>query len=82
MPKVIGYTYEADTHCVDCTIAASKRMLVDNNHPYAVPLSSFGKLDENGLHYNLVDSEGNLVHPIFDTDEGNFYCGTCPKEIT
>jgi hypothetical protein len=52
---IVGYTYDADQHCVDCT---HKR---------------FPVLDES-----TRDSEGNEIHPIFDTNEaGNSpsHCG-------
>lgn len=86
--KTIAYAFEADLHCVPCTKQATSRMQVDNYHPHAHGLSSSpsGNRDENGLHYNLVDSEGNLIHPVFDIDENPDYprpqhCGDCQEEI-
>jgi hypothetical protein len=50
--QVIGYTYEADYHCIEC---ATKAFGYKLTHPERV-----GK---------AIDSEGNEVHPVFDTDE-------------
>ena len=64
---IIAYTYVADHHCIDCTVEKfhySKQTWInwDFNMPH--PAS-----DENGIHVAQEDSEGNLVHPIFSTDE-------------
>lgn len=62
--KVIGYTYEADIHCPDCTEA---RFSVGYaKHPF---ITIFHQIDNCGVPYNSRDNEGNLVHPIFSTDE-------------
>ena len=88
--RVIGYAYMADLHCVACAKAdaADWRLQVDNYHPHAVSLSSSpaGNLDEHGLHYNLVDLEGNRIGPIFDIDENPGYpqpqhCGDCREVL-
>lgn len=64
--KIIGYTYEADHHCVECTKTRSnaggfgllpKQPVAKREH------------DEHGVPYAVVDNEGNRVHPIFSTDE-------------
>lgn len=88
--RVIGYAYMADLHCPSCTAtdARNGRLEVNNYHPHAVSLSSSpaGNLDEHGLHFNLTDREGNLIHPIFDIDENPDwpqpqYCRDCGSEI-
>lgn len=88
MTTVIGYAFAADLHCVPCAKEAATRMQVDNYHPHALGLSSSpaGNRDEHGLHYNLTDREGNLIHPMFSTDENPWYpqpqhCGDCHEEI-
>ena len=77
MNRVIGYTYEADVHCVDCTVEDSVRMKLDHNHPYAMG-ESFK--DDNGVEYDFVDREGNLIHPVFEFEAGE-RCGDCFKEL-
>lgn len=75
--KLIGYTYDADYHCVACTTR------------------QFGaKLDHPQLVGKALDSEGNEVHPLFDTDEwwandtfeGNSFatlnCSECGYEMS
>src|SRR5206468_10817677 len=84
--RVIAYTYEADWHCIACTKARTFRC--DGTHPYAEP-----GLDENGIAMDLIDREGNVLHPVFSTDElpchipsseGGYNpvsCGDCHDEI-
>ena len=77
--KIIAYTYEADVHCPACTRKAAKNMVVDHAHPHGV---GFSALDSFGIEYDTVDREGNLIHPVFDTDEHGFtHCGDCHSEI-
>lgn len=77
--RITGYAYEADVHCCACTRRAAVRMKLDHNHPYAMggPCK-----DDNGVEYDLVDREGNLIHPLFNTDEVQFtHCGDCREEL-
>lgn len=88
--RIIAYTYDADFQCVDCTVDKTVRGVfkIDLNHPYASPGN-----DEHGVPYAAVDSEGNLIHPVFSTDElpchlpesaGGYspvVCGCCEKVI-
>lgn len=68
MPYIIAYTWQADTHSVEDTKAAyeSGLLRVNDSHPNAL---GEGMLDEHELLYNLEDSQGNLIHPVFSTDE-------------
>ena len=61
---IIGYTYEADYHCVDCTIERFKEHRPALGDPMAFAA------DENRILYNQTDSEGNTVHPVFADAEG------------
>lgn len=65
--EIVGYTYEADTHCLDC---ATKRF---KDH-----LDSNGFVREY-----VTDTEGNPIHPIFLGDEFDHtpFCGTCREQI-
>ena len=86
--RVTAYTYMADYHCPDCTKVARDNgaLVVNNYHPHAVKLGSSPDLnrDQHDQHYNLVDREGNLIHPIFDIDEKlqPLHCCDCGEEIT
>lgn len=75
--RVIGYTYEADVHCPSCAFNAAAVGLLKREQPLA--LGS----DEHGLAFDLVDREGNPIHPIFSTDEGADVevCGDCGEEL-
>lgn len=71
MSKVIAYAYDADIHCVNCT---HKRF--DGFMYYAC--------GQWYMHGAAKDSEGNPVHPVFDTEENpdGLYCGDCRETIT
>ncbi len=85
MARIIAYTYVADVHCPDCTRQASVsgRLTINNHHPHAFDLPTGGvDNDELGIAYNLQDREGNLIHPVFDTDEHGFtHCSDCQAEL-
>lgn len=74
--KIIGYSYCADVHCPDCAARDAAVGILKR-----VPLLQMGT-DEHGLAYDLVDREGNPVHPMFTTDEYEFeVCGDCRQEL-
>lgn len=75
--RVIGYSFEADCHCVDCTLKRHEQRPFDLTDP----LGYGGGVDENELPYAATDDEGNAVHPIFSTDDGEEYCGDCLQPI-
>ena len=64
MPKVIGYAYNADRHCVTCT---KERFPPGADN------------DENAVPLDGIDAEGNFLKPMFSYDEvlENQYCGDC-----
>ena len=53
--KILAYKYDADYHCIDCTIQKFKQLLSINLD-----------VDENGIGMEIEDSEGNYVSPLFD----------------
>lgn len=80
--RIIGYTYNADCHCVGCTQAyhADGWFDIDTGGPEG------DALDEHDIPYGATDSEGNPIHPIFSTSEGSIgedgnemdiICGDC-----
>lgn len=72
--RIIGYTYEADYHCIEC----AKRRFV------RIGIAECEEVDDNGILMNQEDSEGNYVHPVFSTDEidKDCCCGDCFDLIT
>lgn len=70
--RIIGYTYDADVHCRDCTHERFGRQLVSGYDPLSAE-------DEP------LDSEGNPINPIFDITEdplgGVWTCGDCGEEL-
>jgi len=70
--RIIAYTYEADYHCIDCT-----RQQYLQNTIYLPGSPIYGrrsekdeaKRDDHAILYDQEDNEGNLVHPLFSTDE-------------
>lgn len=74
--RVVAYTYEADVHCVACT---KERF---GKHKLAHKPSAPHDYDEHGIDYKQEDGEGNLIHPVFSTDETDFtHCGDCHEDI-
>ena len=67
--RIIAYAYDAALHCPECTYNAAAVGLLQR----VAPLSPY--TDEHGLTDDLVDSESNPVHPVFNTDET--YPGEC-----
>lgn len=77
--SILGYTHSADTWCPECVRKQWKEgeLTRDPEHFYAHK----GK-DENGIPMDLVDSEGNIVHPIFlDNAYEDMNCAGCEDEI-
>jgi hypothetical protein len=65
--NIIAYTYDADYHCIDCTTKTyhySRQSWIEWPFDIEHPAS-----DVNGIHVDQQDTEGNLVHPLFSTDE-------------
>lgn len=75
--KIIAYTYEADIYCPDCAIYAAATGQLRREPGLAL------RIDEHGLATDLVDSEGNRIHPVFDIDEYEHdeTCGDCRAPI-
>ncbi len=81
--RVIAYTYTADIHCPACTGSdlRSGRLRLDNHHTLAFPVNHTG-MDEFGIPLNVFDREGNMVHPVFDTDQNSTsHCSDCGGEL-
>ena len=66
--RVIAYTYEADHHCIDCTVKRYQSGEFDKA-PTDYPYYNGNDTDQNRVGYDSLDSEGNYVHPVFSTDE-------------
>jgi hypothetical protein len=72
-----AYQFDADVHCVDCTRKArdSGELVEGDTATHGSP----SPRDEHGLSVTLEDTSGNLVHPVFASDEVKepLVCGDC-----
>ncbi len=66
--RIIAYTYEADYHCEDCTRKRYQLGEFDKATP-DYPYYNGDGVDEHGVGYDSLDSEGNYVHPLSSIDE-------------
>ena len=85
--RIIAYTYDADYHCIDCT----RKRFGDSKGDLAI---TNGQKWCDAL-WPTLDNEGNMVHPLFSTDEWQelddsfladnptqyLACGDCHKVI-
>ena len=92
--RIIAYTYEADYHCEDCTRKRYQLGKFDKATP-DYPYYNGDGVDEHGVGYDSLDSEGNYVHPLSSIDEWQelddsfladnptqyLACGDCHKVI-
>ena len=83
--SILGYTYLADHHCPACTVKARDAGALRLRASAATP-----RADQHGLAATLADREGNLIHPVFASDEPplddegrclGVQCGDCGAEI-
>lgn len=77
--NIVGYTYEADCHCVPCAQKRSNAGGFRKSHPEA----RADIVDAHGLPLTATDNEGNPIHPMFSTDEQlePQLCGDCRERI-
>lgn len=74
--EVIAYTYDADIHCESCMLKYA-RAVPYSEYEFGLTYSdeditsSPGIIDvKEAVDLGIIrDSEGNPIHPIFDTDE-------------
>lgn len=81
--EIIGYAWEADLHCVDCTRAALRHPSRPALMTRAAYISDLPR-DANGLPEVMIDRDGNQAHPVLRTDEnpdGAPHCGDCRKPL-
>lgn len=76
MPRIIAYTYDAAHFCPDCTFDGLSRGQIER-------VSAIGDIDEHNIPNVCMDGIGNLVHPVFDTDEqlDEIYCDHCSVQL-
>jgi hypothetical protein len=77
--NIIAYTWSAAIHCPNCTREAAANGTLTRQPPL------HRDTDEHGLAIDLVDSQGNDVGVMFDTDEvlGDIpLCDDCGEEVT
>ena len=69
MTTIISYTYEADDHCIACTVKRYQASGFDNEYGEKLLPTMGGAVDWHGVNLFAHDYEGNVVHPRFSTDE-------------
>jgi hypothetical protein len=69
MMEVISYTYEADHHCIACTVKRYQADGFDNEYGEPMLRSMGGAVDYHGVNLFAHDYEGNPIHAMFSTDE-------------
>lgn len=74
--EVVGYSYNADTFCPDCTIEYIR--IIDPS----ITSEGISKILQGEVEF--PDNEGNPIHPIFGTQEAGDtpdHCGDCGEFI-
>jgi hypothetical protein len=73
--RIIAYTYDADIHCPGCA--------VNRFYTKEAKQAPADDVDEHGLLLFQEDREGNLIHPVFSTDElGDLdHCADCHTKL-
>ena len=66
--RIVGYTYAAEAHCIECTRRDADCGVLVRQPPLLL------NTDQHGIAQDLIDREGNSLHPIFSTDEQADYC--------
>ena len=76
--KIIAYKFDGDIFCVECTENWIEQQVQDQEL-FIYPC------EDTVVFYidNYYDSDGNKLHPVFDTDEQPYkeHCGECEEEI-
>ena len=69
MMKLVGYTYEADIHCVECSNKAFPELAQTTQGTIEAP--------------TVYDQEGNEPGAVFDDTEWSYatYCSDCGEPI-
>ena len=90
--NIIGYTYEADSHCIECTVKRYRGagfFCKQNGWERTAKVyrpNYGGGVDDNGIPFTVHDSKDNLVRPLFARTEWwnsevkgiqFLNCGTC-----
>lgn len=72
--RIVAYAFGADHWCEGCAREAFTLGSL------RAPEGADGRLDENGIPEDLIDSEGNPLHPVFaheESPEEGLFCGGC-----
>lgn len=88
--RVIGYSYDADVHCVSCTLRYARNEEYQDyfwgeftDEDISVK-NSHGIIDvSKAIELEIIrDSEGNAIHPMFDYEEWDGErCCECGEEL-
>ena len=88
MVHIIAYTFDADFHCVACTLAHVRQNIDrDVDEVFFDAQMGIGLVMKDGeinSSPDLYDGENNELHPVFSTDETapeGEWCGDCLENI-
>lgn len=73
MVSVVGYAFNADTFCLDCTTEYVEEQLKLNG----ITDDQLEDMSLETMTSATVDSEGNDLHPMFDIDEQVGFDAVC-----
>lgn len=77
--RIKAYTYWADVHCPPCTEHAASVGILKRKPPMQVGT------DGHGTAFDLIDPDGNPIHPVYDIDEDidgvMTHCGDCLEAL-
>lgn len=85
-----GYVFNADHYCVDCTILwagtipETQYVFENGQFPEDFQTDDGQFVTTDLLQYGIIrDSEGNHVHPLWDTDETDYpvHCCNCGEYL-
>ena len=73
---IVGYTYDAAMHCVDCARTSADVGLLRREPPLSI------QADQHGIAQDLIDREGNPVSPVFcGEDSYRQTCDDCGESL-
>lgn len=84
--SIVAYSFSGDVHCPDCCKRAFGSAASPAKFAPSSPLfgsdSHDDERDEHGILMLQKDTDGNLIHPIFSTDDKtSLHCGTCKDKL-
>ena len=77
MVSVVGYAFNADTFCNDCTREYAERQIMDKGFSEDIAGVQFSDYSLEKLTSFVKDFDGNDLHAMYDIDEQLGYDAVC-----